>query len=144
MGSPADTHDRLKLLVDEGGSGLNTIADIPYEMGLDADHPWAQNEVGLTGVCITTMHDMETLTADIPLDKVSWSLITASTSASVTMAQYAAVAQKQRYDLKQLHGSVQNDPVHFHYYKFRPTYPLNMSIKLNNDVIEFCTNEMPL
>lgn len=40
MGSPQDTHDRLKLLVDEGGSGLNTIADIPYEMGLDADHPW--------------------------------------------------------------------------------------------------------
>jgi methylmalonyl-CoA mutase N-terminal domain/subunit len=46
MGSPQDTHDRLKLLVDEGGSGLNTIADIPYEMGLDADHPWGQNEVG--------------------------------------------------------------------------------------------------
>jgi len=144
MGSPQDTHDRLKLLVDEGGSGLNTIADIPYEMGLDADHPWAQNEVGLTGVCITDMHDMETLTAGIPLDKVSWSLITASTVASVTIAQYAAIAQNRGYDLKCLRGSVQNDPVHFRYCGFRPACPLDLSIKLGADVIEFCTNEMPL
>jgi methylmalonyl-CoA mutase N-terminal domain/subunit len=144
MGSPQDTHDRLKLLVDEGGSGLNTIADIPYEMGLDADHPWGQNEVGLTGVCITDLNDMETLTAGIPLDKVSWSLITASTAASVTMAQYAAVAKKRGYNLKNLRGSVQNDPVHFRYCGFRPACPLDLSIKLAADVIEFCTNEMPL
>jgi len=144
MGSPQDTHDRLKLLVDEGGSGLNTIADIPYEMGLDADHPWAQNEVGLTGVCITDLNDMETLTAGIPLDKVSWSLITASTAASVTMAQYAAVAKKRGYDLKDLRGSVQNDPVHFRYCGFKPACPLDLSIKLGADVIEFCTNQMPL
>lgn len=144
MGSPQDTHDRSKLLVDEGGSGLNTIADIPYEMGLDADHPWAQNEVGLTGVCITNMHDMETMTADIPLDKVSWSLITASTVSVVTMAQYAAVAKKRGYDLRKLRGTVQNDPVHFRYCGFAPACPLDLSVKLGTDVIEFCTKEMPL
>jgi methylmalonyl-CoA mutase N-terminal domain/subunit len=75
IGSPADTHARLKYLAQQGGSGLNTIADVTYEMGLDADHPWAVNEVGLTGVNITSIKDMETLTKDIPLDKVSWSLI---------------------------------------------------------------------
>ena len=85
IGSPADTHARLKYLSQQGGSGLNTIADVTYEMGLDADHPWAVNEVGLTGVNITSIKDMETLTKDIPLDKVSWSLITASTAASITM-----------------------------------------------------------
>jgi methylmalonyl-CoA mutase N-terminal domain/subunit len=143
MGSPQDTHDRLKLLVDEGGSGLNTIADVPYEMGLDADHPWAQNEVGLTGVCITNMHDMETMTADIPLDKVSWSLITATPSAVVTMAQYAAVARKRGYDLKKLRGTIQNDPVHIRYCGFRPATPLDLSIKTGADVMEFCTKEMP-
>lgn len=144
MGSPQDTHDRSKVLVDEGGSGLNTIADVPYEMGLDADHPWAENEVGLTGVCITHMHDMETMTADIPLDKVSWSLITASTVAAVTMAQYAAVARKRGYDLKKLRGTVQNDPVHFRYCGFRPACPLDLSVKMGADVMEFCTQEMPL
>lgn len=143
MGSPQDTHDRLKLLVDEGGSGLNTIADVPYEMGLDADHPWAQNEVGLTGVCITNMHDMETMTADIPLDKVSWSLITATPSAVVTMAQYAAVARKRGYDLKKLRGTIQNDPVHIRFCGFRPATPLDLSVKTGADVMEFCTKEMP-
>ncbi len=143
MGSPADTHERLKVLTDHGGSGLNTIADITYEMGLDADHPWAMNEVGLTGVNISHIRDMETLTEGIPLDKVSWSLITASTAAAATMAQYVAVAQNRQYDIRRLRGSIQNDPVHFRYCGFRPACPVDLSIRLGCDVIEFCTREMP-
>ena len=143
IGSPADTHERLKVLTDHGGSGLNTIADITYEMGLDADHPWATNEVGLTGVNISHIRDMETLTEGIPLDKVSWSLITASTVASVTMAQYIAVAQNRGYDIGGLRGSVQNDPIHFRYCGFRPACPLDLSIRLGCDVMEYCTRNMP-
>ena len=143
IGSPADTHDRLKYLSQHGGSGLNTIADVTYEMGLDADHPWAVDEVGLTGVNITSVRDMETLTKDIPLDKVSWSLITASTAASATMAQYIAVAQDAGYDLSSLRGSIQNDPIHFRYCGFRPACPLDLSVKLGSDVMEYCTKNMP-
>ncbi len=143
MGSPADTNKRVKYVTDHGGSGLNTIADITYEMGLDADHPWAVDEVGLTGVNVSHIKDMEALTDGIPLDKVSWSLITASTVASVTMAQYVAVAQNRGYDIARLRGSIQNDPVHFRYCGFRPASPLDLSIRLGCDVMEFCTREMP-
>lgn len=143
MGSPADTHERVRYLVEHGGSGLNTIADVTYEMGLDADHPWAANEVGLTGVNITSIRDMETLTKDIPLDKVSWSVITASTAASVSMAQYVAVAENAGFDLTKLRGSIQNDPIHFRYCGFRPACPLDLSIKLGSDVMEFCTRKLP-
>ena len=143
IGSPADTHARLKYLFERGGSGLNTIADVTYEMGLDADHPWAQSEVGLTGVNISSIKDMETLTKDIPLDKVSWSLITASTAASVTMAQYVAVAEDAGYNPAMLRGSIQNDPIHFRYCGFRPACPLDLSIKLGSDVMEFCTQKLP-
>ena len=143
MGSPADTHDRVKVLVEHGGTGLNTIADITYEMGLDADHPWAVNEVGLTGVNITHIRDMETLTEGVPLDKVSWSLITASPSAAATMAQYVAVGQNRGYDISKLRGSVQNDPIHFRYCGFRPACPLDLSIRLGCDVMEYCTRNMP-
>jgi methylmalonyl-CoA mutase N-terminal domain/subunit len=143
IGSPADTHARLKYLFENGGSGLNTIADVTYEMGLDADHPWAANEVGLTGVNITSIEDMDVLTKDIPLDKVSWSLITASTAAPVTMAQYVAVAEDRGYNLDVLRGSIQNDPIHFRYCGFRPACPLDLSIKLGSDVMEFCTKKMP-
>jgi methylmalonyl-CoA mutase N-terminal domain/subunit len=143
MGSPADTNERVKYLTDHGGTGLNTIADITYEMGLDADHPWAVNEVGLTGVNVSHIKDMEALTKGVPLDKVSWSLITASTVASVTMAQYVAVAQNRGYDISQLRGSIQNDPIHFRYCGFRPACPLDVSIRLGCDVMEYCTRYMP-
>ena len=143
IGSPADTHERAAFCFEQGGSGLNTIADVTYEMGLDPDHPWAQNEVGLTGVNISSMKDMETLVGEIPLDKVSWSLITASPTASATMAQYVAVAQEKGYDIGTLRGSIQNDPIHFRYCGFRPACPLDLSIKLGSDVMEFCTKNMP-
>jgi len=143
IGSPADTHERLLYLSRHGGSGLNTIADVTYEMGLDADHPWAVEEVGLTGVNITSYKDMQTLTQDIPLDRVSWSLITASTAAAATMAQYVAVAQDEGYDIRGLRGSIQNDPIHFRYCGFRPACPLDLSIKLGSDVMEYCTLNLP-
>lgn len=143
IGSPADTHERAAFCFEQGGSGLNTIADVTYEMGLDPDHPWAQNEIGLTGVNISSIRDMETLVGDIPLDRVSWSLITASTTAAATMAQYVAVAQKNGYDISVLRGSIQNDPIHFRYCGFRPACPLDLSIKLGSDVMEFCTKNMP-
>ena len=66
IGSPADTHERAAYCFENGGTGLNTIADVTYEMGLDADHPRAHNEVGLTGVNISHIKDMETLVGDIP------------------------------------------------------------------------------
>ena len=143
IGSPADTHERAAYCFKNGGMGLNTIADVTYEMGLDADHPWAKNEVGLTGVNLSHIKDMETLVGDIPLDKVSWSLITASTAAAPTMAQYVAVARSKGYDIGCLRGSIQNDPIHFRYCGFRPACPLDLSVKLGSDVMEFCTREMP-
>ena len=143
IGSPADTHERAAYCFKNGGTGLNTIADVTYEMGLDPDHPWAENEVGLTGVNISSIKDMEDLVGNIPLDRVSWSVITASTVAAVTMAQYVAVAQKKGYNISRLRGSIQNDPIHFAYCGFRPACPLDLSIKLGSDVMEFCTQNMP-
>jgi methylmalonyl-CoA mutase N-terminal domain/subunit len=143
IGSPEDTHHRAAFCFEQGGTGLNTIADITYEMGLDPDHPWARDEVGLTGVNISSIRDMETLIGNIPLDKVSWSLITASTAAAPTMAQYVAAARKKGYDIGALRGSIQNDPIHFRYCGFRPACPLDLSIKLGSDVMEFCTRNMP-
>ena len=143
IGSPEDTHKRAAFCFEQGASGLNTIADVTYEMGLDPDHPRARDEVGLTGVNISSLEDMETLIGDIPLDRVSWSLITASTAAAPTMAQYVAAAQRKGYDIRGLRGSIQNDPIHFRYCGFRPACPLDLSIKLGSDVMEFCTRNMP-
>ncbi|MBW1789353.1 MAG: methylmalonyl-CoA mutase [Deltaproteobacteria bacterium] len=143
IGSPADTHERAAYCFEQGAMGMNTIADVTYEMGLDPDHPRARDEVGLTGVNISSIKDMEILVGDIPLDKVSWSVITASTVAAVSMAQYVAVAQDKGYDISTLRGSIQNDPIHFRYCGFRPACPHDLSVKLGSDVMEFCTRHMP-
>ena len=143
IGSPADTHERAAFCFAQGGSGLNTIADVTYELGLDVDHPWAVHEAGLTGVNITSIEDMETLVGDIPLDRVSWSLITSTPAAAATMAQYVAVAQGQGYDIRGLRGTIQNDPIHGRYCGFRAAAPVDLCIKLAADVMEFCTREMP-
>jgi methylmalonyl-CoA mutase N-terminal domain/subunit len=70
-------------------------------------------------------------------------LITASPVAAVTMAQYVAVAEKRGYDISQLRGSIQNDPIHFRYCGFKPACPIDLSIRLGCDVMEFCTRRMP-
>ncbi|MDY6878899.1 MAG: methylmalonyl-CoA mutase family protein [Desulfatiglans sp.] len=143
IGSPSDTNERLRFCFENGGSGLNTIADVTNEMGLDADHPWAADEVGLTGVNVTSIRDMESLTEGIPLDKVSWSVITATPAAAANMSQYIAVAQNRGYDLSALRGSIQNDPIHARYCGFRPASPLDLSIKLGSDIIEYCSRNLP-
>ena len=143
IGSPSDTNERLRFCFENGGSGLNTIADITNEMGLDADHPWAADEVGLTGVNVTSIKDMESLAEGIPLDRVSWSVITATPAAAATMSQYIAVAQNRGYDISALRGSIQNDPIHTRYCGFRPACPLDLSIKLGSDIIEYCSKNLP-
>lgn len=143
IGSPSDTHERAACCFKQGAMGMNTIADVTYEMGLDPDHPRARDEIGLTGVNVSSLKDMETLVGDIPLDKVSWSLITASTVAAATMAQYVAVAQNKGYDIARLRGSIQNDPIHFRYCGFKPACPLDLSVKLGSDVMEYCSRNMP-
>ena len=143
IGSPQDTHEQLKYLVEAGGSGLNTILDITSALGIDPDHPLAGNEVGLTGVNVSSLQDMEFLTGDIPLDKISWSLIAATTASAATMSQYIAVAENAGYNISTLRGSIQNDPIHTAFCGFKPSSPLDLSIKLGSDIMEFCTKEMP-
>lgn len=143
IGTPQDTHERLKYLVEAGGSGLNTILDITGALGIDPDHPLAGDEVGLTGVNVSSLTDMEFLTGDIPLDKISWSMIAATTACAATMSQYIAVAENAGYDISTLRGSIQNDPIHTAFCGFKPSSPLDLSIKLGCDVMEFCTKSMP-
>ncbi|MEE4353675.1 MAG: methylmalonyl-CoA mutase family protein [Desulfatiglans sp.] len=143
LGSPTDTNERLRFCFEHGGSGLNTIFDLPHEMAFDADHPLAADEVGLMGVSVSSIQDMEKMTEGIPLDKVSWSVISTTPSASATLAQYVAVAENRGYDIASLRGTIQNDPIHGRYCGFRPACPLDLSIKLAADIIEYCSSEIP-
>ena len=76
FGTPKDTNRRLKFQVSEGATGLLIIFDVPTTFGIDADHPRAHNEVGVVGVSLSSLKDMEELlegisTADNSISMVS-------------------------------------------------------------------------
>jgi methylmalonyl-CoA mutase N-terminal domain/subunit len=144
IGTPEDTNRRMRYLIEEGTGGLNVITDIPHKMGIDPDHPLALQEVGVSGVSISTIEDVEELCRGIPLDKVSFSLITATPPEMVLLAEYVAVAQRRGIDPACLRGTVQNDPLHARYCGFRPSCLIDLSPKVAVDIIEYCTRHMPL
>ena len=141
FGTPADTNKWLKFQMGEGVGGLNVIFDLPSEMGVDSDHPLAATDVGLGGVALCSIKDMDELTEGIPLDKVSFSLISAD---PITLASYVAVAQNREVNIAKLMGTIQNEPLHSRYCAADPAcYPLDLSYKLAVDIIEYCTRYMP-
>lgn len=143
FGAPADTNRRLKEQIKEGVSGLNVIRDNPTNLGIDPDHPLAEGEVGLIGVNLSSLKDMEALTEGIALDKVSMSLICASCPAIVILSQYILVAEGRGVNRAKLRGTIANDPLHCRYCGWRPSNPIGLSLKLSVDIIEYCTHNMP-
>ena len=127
FGSPEDTNERFQFLLGEGQDGLSTAFDMPTLMGYDADHPRAFGEVGREGVSISTIADAEILFRNIPLDQVSTSM-TINCSASILLAMYIAIAERQGVAREKLAGTIQNDM---------------LKEFIVADMIEFCAEEMP-
>ncbi|MFA4835631.1 MAG: methylmalonyl-CoA mutase family protein [Dehalococcoidia bacterium] len=141
FGTPADSNKWLKFQINEGVGGLNVIFDLAGSMGLDSDHPAVEEDVGLGGCPFTSIQDMDELTADIPLDKVSFSLIAGD---PMTLSAYVAVAQNRGIDISKLVGTIQNEPLHARWCAADARfYPLDLCYKQSTDIIEFCTRSIP-
>ena len=108
FGTGDDTNRRFKYLVSQGQTGLSTAFDMPTLMGYDSDHPMADGEVGVEGVAIDTLADMEALLEGIDLEKISVSM-TINPTAWIVYAMYIALGQKRGYDLNKMSGTIQAD-----------------------------------
>lgn len=142
FGTPEDTNQRFHYLLEHGQTGLSVAFDLPTLMGWDADAPLSEGEVGICGVSISSLKDMEILFDRIPLDKVSTSM-TINSPAAMIFAFYLAVAQKQGVDLKQLRGTLQNDILKEYIAQKEYIYPPNPSMRIIVDMIEYCSKEVP-
>jgi methylmalonyl-CoA mutase N-terminal domain/subunit len=142
FGSPEDTNQRFRFLLEQGQDGLSTAFDMPTLMGYDADHPRAFGEVGREGVTVSTIDDAERLFADIPLDQVSTSM-TINCSASVLLAMYIAVAERRGIPRSKLGGTIQNDMLKEFIAQKEWISPPEPSVRIVADMIEFCAEEMP-
>src|SRR6266403_775097 len=108
MGDAEESNKRYKYLLTHGTTGLSVAFDLPTQIGMDSDHPFALGEVGKVGVAIDSLEDMETLFNGIPLEKVSTSM-TINATAAILLCLYVAVAKRQGASLQKLSGTVQND-----------------------------------
>ena len=143
FGTPEDTNQRFKFLLEQGQTGLSTAFDMPTLMGYDPDHARSLGEVGREGVSVASLDDMERLFADIPLDKVSTSM-TINAPAAVLLALYVAVAEKQGVTPAQLRGTLQNDMLKEFIAQKEWISPIRAHMRIIRDMLVYCTNEMPL
>lgn len=142
FGGPEETNARFKYLLSQGQTGLSTAFDLPTLMGYNSDDPKSHGEVGVCGVAIDSLEDVEILYKDLPLDKISTSM-TINGPAVIIFCMFLANAQNRGVDLKKLNGTLQNDI--FKEYIAQKTYllPPRPALRLIQDMMVFCTHEVP-
>ncbi len=141
-GTPEETNERFKFLLSEGQPGLSVAFDLPTQLGYDSDSEYSLGEVGKVGVAIDTLADMETMFDGIPLDRVSTSM-TINAPASVLVAMYAVVGQKQGVPQDRIAGTAQNDVLKEYVARGTYIYPPKPSLRLAADLMAFCARELP-
>ncbi|KAB1196397.1 MULTISPECIES: methylmalonyl-CoA mutase [Haloferax] len=142
FGTAAETNERFRYLIDNGSSGLSLAFDLPTQMGYDSDAMMAAGEVGKSGVAIDSLHDMETVFDGIDLGEVSTSM-TINAPASVLLAMYVALGDKQGVPRDELRGTIQNDILKEYVARNLYIYPPEPSMRLITDIFEFCAQETP-
>ena len=142
FGTPEETNARFKYLLEHGQTGLSVAYDLPTLMGYDADSPLSEGEVGKCGVAVSSLADMEVLFDGIPLEQVTVSQ-TINAPASVLLAMYLVVADKQGVDFRKISGTLQNDILKEYIAQKEWIYPIRPAMKLVVDTFEFCTKNVP-
>ena len=142
FGTPEETNARFKYLLEHGQTGLSVAYDLPTLMGYDADSPLSEGEVGKCGVAVSSLADMEVLFDGIPLEQVTVSQ-TINAPASVLLAMYLVVAEKQGADFNKISGTLQNDILKEYIAQKEWIYPIRPAMKLVVDTFEFCTRHVP-
>src|SRR6478609_6697897 len=143
FGSAEETNERFRFLLDHGQTGLSLAFDRPTQTGRDSDDSAAEGEVGRTGVAISSIDDMMTCFNSIPLEKVSTSM-TINSTASTLLSLYLVVGESQGISPRQLRGTTQNDILKEYIARNTYIYPPKPSIRLIGDMIQYCSQHVPL
>jgi methylmalonyl-CoA mutase N-terminal domain/subunit len=142
FGLAEDTNARFHFLLGQGQDGLSTAFDMPTLMGYDADHERALGEVGREGVSVSTVYDMATLFDRIPLDRVTTSM-TVNCSASILLAMYLVVAERNGISWERIGGTIQNDMLKEYIAQKEWICPPRPALRIVTDMIEFCARKVP-
>ena len=142
FGTPRETNRRFRYLLEQGQTGLSLALDLPTQLGLDADDPEAEGEVGKVGVSIGSLADMEELFEGIPLERVSTSM-TINATAPILLAMYELAARKRGVPDERISGTVQNDLLKEFGARGAWLFPIEQSMRLACDLIEDTVQRLP-
>ncbi|GGF08542.1 methylmalonyl-CoA mutase [Halobacillus andaensis] len=142
FGSASETNKRFRYLLGQGQTGLSVAFDLPTQIGYDSDDQMAEGEVGKVGVAIDSLKDMEVLFDQIPLNEVSTSM-TINAPASILLAMYIAVGEKQGVKAEELTGTIQNDILKEYIARGTYIYPPKPSMRLITDIFAYCQENLP-
>ena len=137
FGTPEETNQRYRELLQAGGTGLSVAFDLPTLMGRDPDHSLSLGEVGKCGVSVASLADMEMLFKGIRLDEITTSM-TINSPAAIIFAMYLVVAEKEGVAWESLSGTIQNDILKEYIAQKEYIYPPRPSMRLVTDVFSFC------
>jgi methylmalonyl-CoA mutase N-terminal domain/subunit len=143
FGSPEDTNARFRHLLTQGQTGLSTAFDMPTLMGYDPDAAVSLGEVGREGVSVASAADMGSLFDGIDLGAVSTSM-TISGPAPVALAFFVVAAERAGVEPGRLRGTLQTDILKEYIAQKEWIVPERAGMRLVTDLIQFCTDEMPL
>lgn len=146
FGGPEETNERMKFMLAHGATGINVLFDLPTIQMYDSDDPISKGQVGMSGVAIDSLEDMDLLFKDIPLDKVTMSLVTHYPSnTAILFPMYLALAERRGIPWDKLRGSVQNDITLEEVVRSGPEYiPPKDCFRIQCDNIEFIRQNVPL
>lgn len=142
FGAPEDTNERYHYLLAHGQTGLSVAFDLPTLMGRDSDDALSEGEVGICGVSVSSLADMEILFKGIKLADISTSM-TINAPSAMMLAFYIVVAEQQGATPDQLRGTLQADILKEYMAQKEWIYPPQQSMRIITDMIEYCTREMP-
>ncbi len=141
-GTAEETNERFRYLLEHGQTGLSTAFDMPTLMGLDSDQNRSLGEVGVEGVALDTVDDMETLFAGIPLDEVTVSM-TINAPAAILLAFYVVAAEENGIGAERLGGTIQTDILKEYIAQKEWCFPIEPAMRLVTDMVEWCSANMP-
>ncbi len=141
-GSAEDTNKRFKYLIENGQTGLSVAFDMPTLMGLDSDSPLSLGEIGIEGVAVDSLEDVEKLFEGIDMGSVSTSM-TINAPAHVLLAMYVVAAEKQGVKPEDLRGTNQNDILKEYIAQKEWLFPPEPSMQVFKDMLVYATEHMP-
>ena len=144
FGTAEESRERVKRMAELGTTGINIIPDGPTLCGLDPDHPLAEGEIGVVGMSLPTLKDMEIFLEGIPIEKISSSVVVTTCVSPIIFAQFLAVAEMRGLDIARLRGTIQNNPIKDFYCSHQlGSSHLDLCLKTCGDIYEYCVKHMP-